>query len=200
MAMLIAHRQLQPNRWRIPEPAAAAAQAASKGTQTQSSELRTEAFDTQPVSNHTVQEQAEAMEPLLRMADWLARADEVALGQHAAVLLEPEDDPLLLAGRLSGIDAIAIRFPRFSDGRGYSIARMVRTQLGWGGPLIAVGDVMRDQLQAMSRCGFDHFQLREDQDPRLALAAFTDFSDAYQRFAATVPLFERRTTLSQAAA
>ena len=74
---------------------------------------------------------------------------------------------------------IAVRFPKFTDGRGYSIARVLR-RLGWQGELRAVGDVLRDQLFYMTRCGFDAFALRADQDAQAALTAFSDFSAPYQ--------------------
>jgi uncharacterized protein (DUF934 family) len=60
---------------------------------------------------------------------------------------------------------IAVRFPKFGDGRGYSIARLLRERYGYRGELRAVGDVLRDQLLFMKRSGFDSFSLREDQDP-----------------------------------
>ena len=72
-----------------------------------------------------------------------------------------------------------MRFPKFTDGRGYSIARLLR-RLGWKGELRAVGDVLRDQLFYMTRCGFDAFALRDDQDAQVALTAFSDFSTPYQ--------------------
>lgn len=113
------------------------------------------------------------------------------------VVLQPGDDPAALADRLAGLDAqirvIAINFPRFGDGRGYSIARLLRERYGYKGELRAIGEVARDQLHAMAQCGFDAFQLREGEDPQEALAAFGDFSDTYQATAAQPqPLFRRR--------
>jgi uncharacterized protein (DUF934 family) len=95
------------------------------------------------------------------------------------VLLENTDDPRVLAGDFDKLALIAVRFPKFTDGRGYSIARLLR-RLGWKGELRAVGDVLRDQLFYMTRCGFDAFALRADQDPQVALTAFDDFSAPYQ--------------------
>jgi uncharacterized protein (DUF934 family) len=122
-----------------------------------------------------------------RAAVWKARSGRLGL------LLSPPDDVLSLAQDLDQFDLIAVNFPRFSDGRGYSTARLVRDRLGWEGELRAVGDVLRDQLFLLARCGFDSFALREDQDALAALAAFNDFSVRYQ--AATdepLPLFRRR--------
>ncbi len=108
-------------------------------------------------------------------------------------MLEPTDDPALLAGAVGLARVIAVNFPKFGDGRGYSIARLLRERYGYKGELRAVGEVARDHLQAMSRCGFDAFQLREGEDVQEALAAFDDFSDSYQATAAQPqPLFRRR--------
>ncbi len=95
------------------------------------------------------------------------------------VLLENTEDPRTLAADFDKLALIAVRFPKFTDGRGYSIARLLR-RLGWKGELRAVGDVLRDQLFYMTRCGFDAFALREDQDAQAALTAFSDFSAPYQ--------------------
>jgi len=95
------------------------------------------------------------------------------------VLLENTEDPRLLELDFDKLALIAVNFPKFTDGRGYSIARLLR-RLGWKGELRAVGDVLRDQLFYMTRCGFDAFALRDDQDPQVALTAFGDFSAPYQ--------------------
>ena len=122
-----------------------------------------------------------------RAAVWSAHRGRLGL------LLSPPDDVMALAGPLEHFALIAVNFPKFSDGRGYSTARLLRERLGWQGELRAVGDVLRDQLFLMARCGFDSFALRADQDAAAALRAFMDFSVRYQ--AATdepLPLFRRR--------
>lgn len=107
------------------------------------------------------------------------RADLIQRTGRTGVLLENTDDPRALAGDFDKLALIAVRFAKFTDGRGYSIARLLR-RLGWKGELRAVGDVLRDQLFYLSRCGFDAFQMREDQDGETALRAFSDFSAPYQ--------------------
>ena len=122
-----------------------------------------------------------------RAAVWSARPGRLGL------LLGPTDDPSAVAGDLGRFALIAVSFPAFTDGRGYSIARLLRERHGWRGELRAVGDVMRDQLFLYARCGFDSFALRADQDAGAALDAFRDFSVRYQ--AATdepLPLYRRR--------
>jgi len=109
------------------------------------------------------------------------------------LVLEPTDDPAMLAGAVGLARVIAVNFPKFGDGRGYSIARLLRERYGYQAELRAVGEVARDHLHAMAQCGFDAFQLREGEDPQEALAAFGDFSDNYQATAAQPqPLFRRR--------
>jgi uncharacterized protein (DUF934 family) len=93
---------------------------------------------------------------------------------------------------LSSVPLVAIEFPKFADGRGYSSARLLRERLGYKGELRAVGEVLRDQLFYMARCGFDSFALKAGKDIEGALAAFDDFSVSYQPGADdTRPLFRR---------
>jgi len=88
---------------------------------------------------------------------------------------------------------VAVHFPQFADGRGYSLGRLLRERYGWRGELRAIGDVLRDQLFYLTRCGFDAFDLREDQDLQAALSAFDDFSESYQTAVdQRQPLFRRR--------
>ena len=109
------------------------------------------------------------------------------------VVLEPTDDPRSLAERLPGLKVIAVNFPKYGDGRGYSIGRLLRERYGYKGELRAIGVIARDHLQLLAQCGFDAFQLREGEDAQAALAAFGDISEAYQASAAQpVPLFRRR--------
>ena len=109
------------------------------------------------------------------------------------LVLEPTDDPAIAAGAVGAAGVIAVNFPKFSDGRGYSIGRLLRERHGYKGELRAVGEVARDHLHTMEQCGYNAFQLREGEDPQEALAAFGDFSAQYQATAAQpVPLFRRR--------
>ncbi|WP_395630185.1 DUF934 domain-containing protein [Aquidulcibacter sp.] len=116
---------------------------------------------------------------LLTLADWLKR-DAANADAPVGIVLMPTDDPLALAGRLDGLAAIAVEFAKFSDGRGYSIATLLRSRLGFKGEIRAVGDVLIDQLFAMARCGIDSFALRGDQDVEVAKRAFETFPAVYQ--------------------
>ena len=139
---------------------------------------------------------------LVSLADWHQhKAMLLGRGGDLGVLLEPADDPHALAADLASLSLIAIRFPQFTDGRGYSSAYLLRQRLGWRGELRAVGDVLIDQLHYLARVGFDAFALRADQDPSRALAAFADFSEAYQASVdQPLPLFRRRRAGSAALA
>jgi uncharacterized protein (DUF934 family) len=109
------------------------------------------------------------------------------------IRLEPQDDPATVVARLPKVSWVEINFPKFGDGRGFSIARLLRERYGYKGELRAVGQVARDHLYYMEQCGFDAFLLRDGEDVDDALAAFDDFSEAYQATVAQpVPLFRRR--------
>ena len=98
-----------------------------------------------------------------------------------------------IADQLDCFQVIALNFPVFTDGRHYSTAYLLRSRYGFKGEIRAIGDVLRDQLFAFKRCGFDAFALREDKDPHQVLNAFADFSEVYQAsIDQPQPLFRRR--------
>jgi len=87
---------------------------------------------------------------------------------------------------------IAVDFPKFTDGRGYSIAYNLRKRFGYKGELRAIGDVLRDQLFQMARCGFDAYATRQDRSIDDALKGLTVFSETYQAAVdEPLPLFRR---------
>jgi len=120
-------------------------------------------------------------------------ANPPSLPEGEVIRLEPTDDPAAVAARLPKVSRVEINFPKFGDGRGFSIARLLRERYGYKGELRAVGEVARDHLYYMEQCGFDAFLLRDGEEVDDALAAFDDFSEAYQATVAQpVPLFRRR--------
>jgi uncharacterized protein (DUF934 family) len=87
-------------------------------------------------------------------------------------------DPVALEADIASAGSIDLHFPKFTDGRAYSQAVLIRKRLGFTGELRATGDVLIDQLQLMQRAGFSSAVLRADQSESAAnrmLALFTDF-------------------------
>lgn len=114
---------------------------------------------------------------ILPLRIYLTQAGQpAAASASVGVLLGPDDDPAQLLPHLDRLPLIAVDFPRFADGRGYSTGRLLRSRYGFAGELRAVGDILRDQLYFLGRCGFNAFALRADQDPEAALAAFGDYA------------------------
>lgn len=114
-------------------------------------------------------------------ARWSSERD--ALGERAdpvGVRLPNTLEPTEIAPDLASIALLTIPFPRFTDGRGYSLARLLRERYGFDGELRAVGNVLRDQLFYLRRCGFDAFVLEAGKDAEGALDAFGEFDVTYQ--------------------
>ena len=134
------------------------------------------------------------LDVLVPLALWRgAQAQLLAREGRRGVRLGAADDGGELAPFLERLALVAVEFPVFSDGRGFSTARLLRERYGYRGELRAVGDVLRDQIYYMLRCGFDAFALRADKDPEEALAAYHDFSESYQAAVdQPVPLYRRR--------
>jgi uncharacterized protein (DUF934 family) len=101
--------------------------------------------------------------------------------EGSVLRLAPTDDPSAVAERLAEASRVEVSFPRFGDGRGFSIARLLRQRYGYKGELRAVGQFTRDHLPFMERVGFDAFELREGEEAAEALAAFDTFSTWYQK-------------------
>lgn len=129
---------------------------------------------------------------IVPLAFWLAWRPALIARGEVGVWLQPDDDPALLADDAARLSVIAVDFPQFTDGRGYSHARLLRERYGYRGELRAVGDVLRDQLYFLAQCGFDAFTIRADRDPVDALEGLADFSDGYQGTHARTPWFRRR--------
>jgi uncharacterized protein (DUF934 family) len=130
---------------------------------------------------------------IVPLALWQAEHAVLLARGDVGVWLAPSDDPGAIADDLVALPLVAVDFPKFTDGRGYSIARLVRDRYRFTGELRAIGDVLRDQLFALSQCGFDAFALRADRDAAEALAGFDDFTGVYTATTKTpTPWFRRR--------
>lgn len=112
---------------------------------------------------------------------WLGNKNALSdLDDRVSVCLNGADDIEALIPELSRFSMIALDFPAYTDGRCYSFARLLRDRYGFEGEIRAVGDVLRDQLLPMHRCGINAFVLRENDNIEAALAAFKEFSVTYQ--------------------
>jgi uncharacterized protein (DUF934 family) len=138
---------------------------------------------------------------IVPLAMWKAqRAALLARPGRLGVWLDSHEDPTVIAEDLPLFGVVAVRFPKAGDGRGYSIAHLLRERFGWRGELRAFGDIWRDQMFFLASCGFNAFELREGEDPNHALAAFGDFSETYQASVKQpLPLFRRRRSPSSPA-
>ncbi|HUP94793.1 MAG TPA: DUF934 domain-containing protein [Burkholderiales bacterium] len=163
---LIKHRKLAPDSWQLLEPDA-------DGT------LRSVPAEGDVIVPFSVWE--------------TQRAELIARSGQLGVWLAGNEDPVRIAGDLQHFVLVAVKFPALPDGRGYSIGRLLRERYRWDGELRAIGDIQRDQLYYLARCGFDAYVLRAGENIESALAAFDDFSEAYQAAVdRPVPLFRRR--------
>jgi len=124
---------------------------------------------------------------------WLANAEQLLKSESIGVWLDSDEGPEELEPYLNKLSLIAINFPKFADGRGYSYARILRDRFKYSGELRAMGDILHDQMFYLKRCGFDAFAVREDKDANIVIEGLNDFSECYQ--ASTnqkLPLFRRR--------
>jgi uncharacterized protein (DUF934 family) len=97
-----------------------------------------------------------------------------------------DEDVLAHAAELPASTAIALNFPKWTDGRAYSQAVLLRLRLRYGGELIATGEVLADMLPLLRRCGFDAVQMRADQKLETAQRALGYFDGHYQTAPAQV--------------
>ncbi|MBQ0721139.1 MAG: DUF934 domain-containing protein [Gammaproteobacteria bacterium] len=130
---------------------------------------------------------------------WLANKDQLQKPDSIGVWLDAEQEPEQLAGDIAGLQHLAVNFPSFMDGRGFSIARLIRERYQFSGELRAIGQIVPDQLFYLSRCGFDAFcldalALDDEADDKHKLEDYlATFSVTYQACVnEQQPLFRRR--------
>lgn len=115
------------------------------------------------------------------LARWTSEREPLdARAGRTGVRLSPADEPDAIVGDLDALPLVAVEFPKFTDGRGYTTARLLRERHGYQGELRAIGHVLRDQLFYMHRVGFDAFELAPGKSLTDALEAFSEFSVTYQ--------------------
>jgi uncharacterized protein (DUF934 family) len=124
---------------------------------------------------------------------WQAQRETLQGRSDIGVWIASHERPEVLKDDVAKLPVIAVDFPKFADGRGYSIAYNLRVRLGYKGELRAIGDVLRDQMFYMQRVGFNSFATRPDRNIHDALKSLFDFSEKYQASVdERMPLFKRR--------
>jgi len=130
---------------------------------------------------------------LLPLKYWLEQSAELD-GQAGlvGVWLDSDEEVEALADDLAQLPVVALNFPKFVDGRGFSSARLLRDRYDYKGEIRAIGNVIQDQLFILQRCGFSQFCLADNVDLEAAAKSLNDFSDSYQTAAdQDQPLFKR---------
>ena len=123
---------------------------------------------------------------------WQTQREQLEDHASLGVMLNSDESPQLILEDLAHFQVIAINFPAFVDGRGFSYARELRDTHHYQGEIRAVGGFIRDQLFFLKRCGFNAFAL-SNTDIDSALASFDDFSESYQEATdSQAPLFRIR--------
>ena len=131
---------------------------------------------------------------LVPLSVWRARKSDLInrAWEHnnkLGVWLAPQEDPSDLAGELDDLDTVGVHFPVPGDGRGYSIATLLRTRYGFKRELRAIGNIGRDYLHFLRRVGFDSIEVA---NPDSAIDSLNDFSESYQAAVdQSLPLFRR---------
>ena len=127
---------------------------------------------------------------------WRQHKDAIlAFDGPIGLRLAPGQTPDLAAADLHRFEVIALEFATFTDGRAYSQARLLRGRHGFKSELRASGDILRDQLTFMLRCGFDSFLVATDHQAEAILEAVEEFAHWYQPAldqGATIPALRRR--------
>src|SRR5690606_28300136 len=103
----------------------------------------------------------EGADVIVSLSRWRAERELLRSRAGRVGLRVPgETEPEALAPELEGVALVVIAIPKFTDGRAYSLARLLRSRFGYRGELRATGDVLRDQLFYLSRVGFESFELK----------------------------------------
>lgn len=132
---------------------------------------------------------------LVPLTFWLANKEPLSQRiSTIGVTLTSTDDPASLAADAQSLPLIDVNFPGFMDGRGFSIGRLLRERHGFKGELRASGQIIRDQLCYLRRCGFNAFSFDDEgMDLEACLQSLHDFTDGYQPSVdQPKPLFARR--------
>lgn len=129
---------------------------------------------------------------IIPLSLWHSQQDQLSQRGQLGLWLDSDEPPQLIADSLDNFEVIAINFPAFADGRGFTYGRELREKHQYQGEVRAIGNFIRDQLFYLKRCGFNAFALA-GVELESALDSFADFSDSYQAaIDQPEPLFKRR--------
>ena len=119
---------------------------------------------------------------IVSLTRWLAERDTL-LGRNTplGITLAAGEVPDAIVNDLDRLQLVAVQFPIYKDGRGYSSARLLRERHGYEGEIRATGEVLYDQWFAMNRCGIDTFEVAEGTTLAAFEAAMNELSLVYQR-------------------
>ncbi len=117
---------------------------------------------------------------LLSLAQWHSVRAHWPAGMPVAVELANDVELSEIGADLPRLSMIALQFPKWTDGRAYSQARVLRARHRFAGEIRATGDVLVDMMPLLQRCGFDAVVLRGDQDRATAERALQHFNAYYQ--------------------
>jgi uncharacterized protein (DUF934 family) len=124
--------------------------------------LKNGVFTPDPWQRLEADELPQAGKVLLTVEQWRRLAPSHTQANIAyGLLIEPGTEVEDFAADYKRLALVVIAFPKYTDGRGYSMAQKIRERFGFTGELRAVGDVLFDQLQLMARCGFDAFDIAD---------------------------------------
>ncbi|WP_444897573.1 DUF934 domain-containing protein [Microbulbifer sp. ANSA003] len=131
---------------------------------------------------------------ILPLRQWLAHRDALSSrSDEVGVWLDSEEGAEQIAEEAPKLPVIAVHFPAFADGRGFTAGRMLRERYSFTGELRAVGGFMRDQLTYLQRCGFNAYAFEGEQPLASLKDSMSDFGDSYQTGVdQPLPMFRRR--------
>ena len=130
---------------------------------------------------------------LLTLEQWHAVRDAWPAHFATGVVLSNDADVTALAADLPRLKLVVLQFPKWTDGRAYSQARLLRSRLRYSGEVRVIGDVLVDMLPLLQRCGVDAVKLRADQSLEAAQRALGFIPAHYQGDVQQLaPLFQRQ--------
>ena len=131
--------------------------------------------------------------PIITLGSWRKHEEQLThLNTPLGIVLESEESPILISNVLSRFSLVALNFPKLSDGRGFSYARLLRERFNFVGEVRAVGEIRRDQYLFLLRCGFDAFEIDDSSNLSGWHEAAREVSVFYQPSSNRAPWVARR--------